>query len=102
MVFAALSSVVFVVFPSVDVLFPSVVFVVSSSAGTFPIETVPNIFRFISPFMPATYTIKMFKESLITLDMNLFMNSFIIIFIIAIVFFGINFYHSYKLDKENK
>lgn len=74
----------------------------ASSAGTFPIETVPNIFRFISPFMPATYTIKMFKESLITLDMNLFMNSFIIIFIIAIVFFGINFYHSYKLDKENK
>lgn len=74
----------------------------SSSAGTFPIETVPSIFRFISPFMPATYTIRMFKESLITLDMNLFMNSFIIIFIIAIVLFGINLYHSYKLDKENK
>lgn len=74
----------------------------SSSAGTFPIETVPSIFRSISPFMPATYTIRMFKESLITLDMNLFMNSFIIIFIIAIVLFGINFYHSYKLDKENK
>lgn len=36
----------------------------TSCAGTFPVETVPKFFQWLYPFMPMTYAIKLFKETI--------------------------------------
>lgn len=36
----------------------------TSCAGTFPIETCPTFFQKLYPFMPMTYSVRLFKESL--------------------------------------
>lgn len=36
----------------------------TSCGGTFPIETVPNFFHVLYPFMPMTYSVGLFKESI--------------------------------------
>lgn len=61
-----------------------------ASGGTFPIETVTKGFRFLNPMLPMTYTIKLLKEPLISIESSLLTKNFIIVFTIFIVFFGIN------------
>lgn len=36
----------------------------TSCAGTFPIETCPTVFQKLYPFMPMTYSVRLFKEAL--------------------------------------
>ena len=45
---------------------------ISASAGTFPIETSPNTFIKIFPYVPMRYTINLFKEGLAGYDHNFF------------------------------
>lgn len=40
----------------------------AASGGTFPIETVPEFFQKIYPFMPMNYTIRLLKESLVMVN----------------------------------
>ncbi|HIW34676.1 MAG TPA: YhgE/Pip domain-containing protein [Candidatus Paenibacillus intestinavium] len=47
----------------------------TSSAGTFPIELVPNWLQAINPFLPMTYTVTGFKQAISSGDMGLFWSS---------------------------
>lgn len=52
----------------------SIIFLVlqlSASGGTFPIETVPEFFQKIHPFMPFTYSLGLIKEAIISQDASL-------------------------------
>lgn len=43
----------------------------AACAGTFPIETEPNFFQNISPFMPMTYSVGLLRESFVKIDPQL-------------------------------
>lgn len=43
----------------------------AASGGTFPIETAPQFFQDINPYMPMTYTIGLFREAIISRDAGL-------------------------------
>ena len=72
-----------------------------ASGGTFPIETVTKGFRFLNPCLPMTYTIKLMKESLISIESGLLTKNFIIVLGIFIVFFGLNIILSIYRQKKN-
>lgn len=42
----------------------------AAAGGTFPVETIDKGFRFLNPLLPMTYTIKVFKECLISTSTN--------------------------------
>lgn len=73
-----------------------------ASGGTFPIETVTRGFRFLNPMLPMTYTIKLLKEPLISIESSLLTKNFIIVFTIFIVFFGINLGLNIYKEKHQK
>lgn len=73
-----------------------------ASGGTFPIETVTKGFRFLNPMLPMTYTIKLLKEPLISIESSLLTKNFIIVFTIFIVFFGINLGLNIYKEKHQK
>ena len=62
----------------------------AASGGTFPIETVPNIFRNIYNFMPMKYSIALIKQSVVKIDANILGKNLIVIIAIIIVFGSIN------------
>lgn len=72
-----------------------------ASGGTFPIETVTKGFRFLNPCLPMTYTIKLMKESLISIESGLLIKNFIIVLGIFVVFFGLNIILSIYREKKN-
>lgn len=47
----------------------------TSSAGTFPIELVPDWLQAINPFLPMTYTVTGFKQAISSGDMDMFWSS---------------------------
>lgn len=73
-----------------------------ASGGTFPIETVTKGFRFLNPMLPMTYTIKLLKEPLISIESSLLTKNLIIVFTIFIVFFGINLGLNIYKEKHQK
>ena len=74
----------------------------AAAGGTFPIETVTKGFRWLHPLLPMTYTIDLLRESLVTIESNLLTHNLIIVFIIFIVFFGINITHDIVRTRKNK
>lgn len=74
----------------------------AAAGGTFPIETVTKGFRWLHPLLPMTYTIDLLRESLVTIESKLLTHNFIIVFVIFIVFFGINVSHDIIRQKKNK
>lgn len=73
----------------------------AASGGTFPIETVTQGFRWMNPILPMTYTNKLLKESLISIENNLLTQNILIVFMIFIVFITVNITISlYKQSKE--
>ncbi len=72
-----------------------------ASGGTFPIETVTKGFRFLNPCLPMTYTIKLMKESLISIESGLLTTNFMVVLGIFVVFFGLNIILSIYREKKN-
>lgn len=58
----------------------------ASSGATFPIETVPSFFQTLNNFMPMTYSIKLFREALISIDMPVLTQNLEILIGILVVF----------------
>ncbi len=75
----------------------------AASAGTFPIETVTKGFRWLNHLLPMTYTINLFKESLVTIESSLLSKNLIIVISIFLIFFITNIvldiYKQKKLTK---
>lgn len=78
---------------------------ISASAGTFPIETSPNTFIKIFPYIPMRYTINLFKEGLAGYDYNFFMFNIkrVLGMLIAFIIFNLLLlvYENFK-NKKNK
>ena len=74
----------------------------AASGGTFPIETVTKGFRFLNPMLPMTYTIRLLKESLISIESSLLSKNFIIVFAIFIVFFIANVALNLYRERKDK
>lgn len=73
-----------------------------ASAGTFPIETVTKGFRWMNPFLPMTYSIRLIKESVIKIDSKLLTGSIETLIIIFIAFFIINITKNIVDEKKTK
>ena len=74
----------------------------AASGGTFPIETVTKGFRFLNPILPMTYTINLWKESLMVKETNLLTSNLLVIAIIFIVMTIINITIDIIRQKKNK
>lgn len=71
----------------------------TSSAGTFPLELVPNWLQAINPFLPMTYSVLGFKQAISSGDMSLFWNGtwpLLIIMVLGSVFTYIYMNVSFK------
>ncbi len=62
----------------------------AAAGGTFPIETVTKGFRWMNSFLPMTYTVKLLREPLVSIESNLLTKNLLIVISIFIVFFIIN------------
>jgi putative membrane protein len=60
----------------------------TSCGGTFPMETLPKFFNVLYPFMPMTYAVVVFKESISGTITGVFWYNFMILGIYLVVFFG--------------
>lgn len=74
----------------------------AAAGGTFPIETVTKGFRWLHPLLPMTYTINLLKESLVSVENNLLTQNMLYVFIIFIVFFGLNIVLNFMKQKKDK
>lgn len=71
----------------------------ASSAGTFPIETVPRGFQMLYPFMPMRYTIHLVKESLIQIDGSMLTHNLLVVVLIILVFLILNLIKDKREEK---
>lgn len=74
----------------------------AAAGGTFPIETVTKGFRWLHPLLPMTYTINLLKESLVSVEKNLLTQNMLYVFIIFVVFFGLNIILNFMKQKKDK
>ena len=58
----------------------------TSCGGTFPMETVPKFFQVIYPFMPMTYSVGLFKQTISGIDEGQFMYNTGILVALFVVF----------------
>ena len=72
----------------------------AAAGGTFPIETVTKGFRWLHPLLPMTYTINLLKESLVSVENNLLTQNMLYVFIIFIIFFGLNIILNFMKQKK--
>jgi putative membrane protein len=59
----------------------------TSSSGTFPVETSMPLFQWLHPFMPMTYSTDALREAMTGLNMQAAMGDVGILLIFAVVFF---------------
>ncbi len=62
----------------------------AAAGGTFPIETVTKGFRWMHNLLPMTYTVRLLREPLVSIQSNLLVKNLIIVIAIFVVFFTIN------------
>lgn len=59
---------------------------IGSSGGTFPIQVVPGLFRFLSPLLPFTYSVSLLRETIAGIYMKNLVKDVVMMFIIALIF----------------
>lgn len=74
----------------------------AASGGTFPIETVTKGFRWMHSLLPMTYTIRLLRESLVSIQSNLLTHNLIIVICIFAFFFILNLTIDYYKQKHEK
>ena len=72
----------------------------TSSAGTFPVDIVTKGFRWLNPYLPMTYSIKLLKECILKIDSNILNKSLVTLSIIFIIFFIINTIINIRNEKK--
>ena len=74
----------------------------AASGGTFPIETVTKGFRFLNPMLPMTYTIRLIKETVVSIESHLLVPNLVIVFVVFIIFTSINLGINIYKEKNTK
>lgn len=90
--------------------FISLVFLIlqlASSAGTFPIELVPDTLQKLHPFMPMTYSVEAYRSIITTTNTSIITTNLIILSIIGVIcvaisfaFFALLYKHRYSKKVE--
>lgn len=75
----------------------------TSCGGTFPMETVPNIFKALFPYMPMTYSVGLFKEAISGVGDNalIWHNAGILIGILVVVMALTTLFYFIRHSKDN-
>ena len=75
----------------------------AAAGGTFPVETIDKGFRFLNPLLPMTYTIKVFKECLISTSTNFIGKNTLVLIgfavVLGVITLGVEII---KMKKEKK
>ena len=74
----------------------------AAAGGTFPIETVTEGFRWMHSFLPMTYTIRLLREALVSIESNLLTSNLIIVSLIFVFFFVANIVSDFVRQNKNK
>lgn len=81
------------------------IFQLTTSAGTFPLELIPKFLQHFNAFLPMTYTVQGFKAAISSGDFSFMWQNimilllFIVIFISGtIAYFNMKFHHEYKKE----
>ncbi|MBW9148673.1 YhgE/Pip domain-containing protein [Clostridium sp. CM028] len=74
----------------------------TSCAGTFPIEVVPNLFKVLNPFMPFTYAVSGLREVISGIDYGVFTKDIIVLAAMLVVFLFISISMKGHADKVQK
>lgn len=74
----------------------------AASGGTFPIETVPEFFQNIYSVMPMNYTIRLIKEALININVDMVIGNITVLVGIFVVFTGLTVLLDFIRNKRNK
>ncbi len=74
----------------------------AAAGGTFPIETVTKGFRWLHNILPMSYTIRLLKESLMSIESNLLFKNLLVVCSLLIIFAIINILNDiYHQRKDN-
>jgi putative membrane protein len=74
----------------------------AAAGGTFPIETVTSGFRWMHNLLPMTYTIRLIRESVVSIESNLLTKNLIIVISILVIFFLITLISDIIRQKKEK
>lgn len=78
------------------------IFQLTTSAGTFPIELIPNWMKFFNPLLPMTYTVSGFKAVISTGDYSSMWNDVGVLAIFGIGFLALTFGYFMSRNKDNE
>ncbi|WLR42664.1 YhgE/Pip family protein [Bacillus carboniphilus] len=77
------------------------IFQLTTSAGTFPLELIPDFFQWFNPFLPMTYTVFGYKAVISTGDFSImWQNMFVLFSYIAVFIFLTNVYFRWNFKRR--
>ncbi|MEG0071876.1 MAG: YhgE/Pip domain-containing protein [Raoultibacter sp.] len=68
----------------------------TSAAGTFPIETTPEFFQVVSPYMPMTYVVAGMREIMTGVDLGVAGADAMVLLLFGVVSFGLTVWVAYR------
>jgi putative membrane protein len=76
----------------------------TSCGGTFPVELVPGFFNICGPFMPMTYSVNVFKESISGVDRQWLIHNLLVLASIMCGFLLLStlFFHGKRIRSGEK
>lgn len=77
------------------------IFQLTTSAGTFPLELIPNWMKFFNPILPMTYTVSGFKAVISTGDFSAMWSSVGILAIFGLGFLALTFAYFMSRNRDN-
>lgn len=78
------------------------IFQLTTSAGTFPLELIPNWMKFFNPLLPMTYSVRGFKAVISTGDTGVMWNDAGLLAIYGIVFLALTFTYFMTRSRESE
>ncbi len=74
----------------------------ATCGGTFPIETVPDAFKAVYPFIPMTYSVDLLRESFVSINSEFIVKDLTILITYFVVFTGLLVLTGYLKRKKEK
>lgn len=78
------------------------IFQLTTSAGTFPLELIPGWMKFFNPLLPMTYSVRGFKAAISTGNYGMMWSDAGVLAIYGIVFLALTFTYFMTREQENE
>lgn len=88
--------------PGRFVIIVILIFQLTTSAGTFPVELIPGWMKFLNPLLPMTYSVRGFKAVISTGDISAMWSDAGILAIFGIVFLGLTLTYFMTRSRDNE